>query len=229
MSDTERNKLNMYESVVSVCLENREIINSVRSFPWSITKLRKVIDEIKRKEKELSSETLEKTIITYKLKDELIFSLVPVVSSLFNFAKESNNLSLKDKTRHSQSYYVRLRDKELLDKAYGIYSLAERSISRLKKFGISIHSLNELKVKADQFKNALDNKIISFVSSSTVLSLNNLFGEADKILNDNLDIYMEALSGDFEEFYEDYLEARSVEAERLLDEEEEVLDVEEEN
>jgi len=229
MSDTERNKLNMYESVVSVCQENREIINTVRSFPWSITKLRKMIDEIKRKEKELSSETLEKTIITYKLRDELIFTLIPVVSALFNFAKENNNLALKEKTRHSQSYYVRLRDRELLDKAFGVYSLAERSLSRLKKFGISIQVLHDLKAKADQFKNALDNKIISFVSSSTVLSLNNLFNEADKLLNNQLDVYMEVLSGDFEEFYEDYLIARSVDEERLLDEEEESIDVEEEN
>lgn len=229
MSDTERNKLNMYESVVSVCLENREIINSVRSFPWSITKLRKMIDEIKRKEKELSSETLEKTIITYKLKDELIFCLVPVVSALFNFAKENNNLALKEKTRHSQSYYVRLKDRELLDKAYAVYSLSERSLSRLKKFGISIQVLNELKAKADQFKNALDNKIISFISSSTVLSLNVLFNEADKLLTNNLDMYMEILSGDFEDFYEDYLSARSIEVERISDEDEEAIEVEEEN
>lgn len=229
MSDTEKNKLNMYESVVSICLENREIVNTVRSFPWSITKLRKMIDEIKRKEKELSTETLEKTIITYKLKDELIFSLVPVVSALFSFARENNNLSLKDKTRHSQSYYVRLRDKELLDKAYAIYSLAERSLPRLKKFGIGITALNDLKSKADHFKNALDNKIISFISSNTVLSMNTLFNEADKLLTDHMDIFMEALSGDFEEFYEDYLLARSVEEEPLFDEEEEALEVEEEN
>jgi hypothetical protein len=219
MSDQEKQKLNMYESLITFLSENRDIISGVRSFSWSISKLRKMVDEIKQKDKEISSVTLEKTIIAYKAKDELIIALVPVASALYTFARDSKNLELKEKARNAQSYYIRLRDRELVDKAVAIYSLALSNLSRLRKFGISASVLNDLKIKIDRFKSALGDKVVSFVSSNAVVSLASLFSEADKILCVQMDNYVENLTDVNEEFYDEYLSIRSMEDQDVIDEE----------
>jgi hypothetical protein len=211
MSDSEKNRLSMYETVIMYLLENKDIISVNRSFSFTINKLRKAIDEIKIKDKELSSDTLEKTILTYNAKDELIFALVPVTAALYNFAKENGNIELKEKCRMSQSNLVRLRDNELLNKSIAMHHFALNYFSRLGKFGIRKNTLQDLNNKIEKFRNALDNKIVTFVSSNAVLSLNASFQEAERILNDQMDKLMEPFNDENEEFYDDYLSIRSME------------------
>lgn len=211
MSDNEKNRLSMYETVIMYLLENKDIISVNRSFSYAITKLRKTIDEIKIKDRELSSDTLEKTILTYNAKDELVFALVPVTAALYNFAKESGNLELKEKCRMSQSTLVRLRDNELLNKSIAMHHFAVNFLTRLGKYGIKKNVLQELNNKIEKFRDALDNKIVTFVSSNAVLALNASFQDAENILNNQLDKLMEPLNDEYEEFYDDYLSIRSME------------------
>ena len=211
MSDSEKNRMSMYETVITYLLENKDVISINRSFSHAISKLRKVIDEIKIKDKELSSDALEKTIITNEAKDDLIFALVPVTSALYNFAKESANIELKEKVRLSQSNLVRLRDNELLNKSIAVHHFAGIYISKLGKFRIKKNVLHALNQKIEKFRDALDNKIVTFVSSNAVLSLNASFQDAENILNNQLDKLMEPFSDEYEEFYDDYLSIRSME------------------
>jgi hypothetical protein len=200
----------MIESVISYLGENRDIISNVRSFSWTINKLRKVIDEIKRKEKVLSSDILEKTIQSAKVKDELIFSLIPISTALFNYAKEIDDLPLKAKVKMGQSYFVRLRDTELLDKSEMLRIIALNVLPQLKKYSISMNTLHNLRLKIDEFKGALGNKVVSLISSSTVMEMNELFLEAEKFLK-QMDSFVEVIGDDFPDFYDEYLEVRSVE------------------
>lgn len=210
MSDYEQNKLAMFEYLISYLNENRDIISQVRSFSWAINKLRKVIDEIKRKEKVLSSDILEKTIQSAKVKDELIFSLIPISTALFNYAKEIDDIQLKAKVKMGQSYFVRLRDTELLDKSEMLRLLGINVLPQLKKYGITMNTLHNLKLKLDEFKNALNNKVVSLISSSTVVEMNELFLEAEKFLK-QMDSFVEVIGDDYPDFYDEYLEVRSVE------------------
>lgn len=211
MNDIERKKLAMYESIVSYLLENRDILSTVRGFSWSLTKLRRVIDEIELKEKEISSQTLEKTIQTSKAREELILKLTPMVTSMFTYSKQIGDVYLKEKSRCTQSFLVRLRDSELIDKSNALRQLAGRHIDGLKGFGITKNFLNELEINIEQFKKSLENKITSFISSDAVESLRKLFEYADRILMEQMDKFVEQLDEEYEEFYEDYLLIRAME------------------
>jgi len=210
MTDKERSKLSMYESLISFINENREITINVRGFSQTGFKLRKIVDDIKLKEKELSSDILGKTIITYKAKDELVFSLVPVTIALFNFAKSTGNLSLKEKTRYGQSHFYRMMDRELIYKAELMCILTGSCFPKIKKFGINSNTLRDLTNKINNYKACLDNKITSLISSNMVASLGVLFDSADKICN-MMDSFAEILSENFTEFYDDYIEVRTLE------------------
>jgi hypothetical protein len=209
MGDNEKSKLTMYETVITYLLENRDIISVNRSFSHTISRLRKAIDEIKVKDRELSSDTMEKTLLAYKIKDELIFTLIPITSALYSIARETGNIELKEKTRLSQSYFIRLRDTELVNISLAIHQLAVRNSYRLGKHNITKTMVHNLKDKTEKFRDALDNKIITFVSSNAALSLKSAFQDADDILTNQMDKLMEPLSDEYEEFYDDYLAIRS--------------------
>ncbi|MGE5499766.1 MAG: hypothetical protein ACM3Q2_16970 [Syntrophothermus sp.] len=209
MNDFEKQRLGMYESVLVLLSENRDIVSSVRSFTSSSTRLRKMMDEIRRVDKELSSEILDKTIQNAKAKDELIISLDPVTAALFGYAKQRNDLALKEKTRLTKSQFVRMLDKDLIDRAEGIRALALAHIVDLKKAGITPNALMILGDKLAAFRNTLGNKVVSLISSTKVMFLSDLFRKADDILS-VMDGFVETLEDEFEEFYDEYLEARDI-------------------
>lgn len=209
MNDFEKQKLGMYETVLTLLAENKDIVSTVRSFGANITKLRKAMDEIRKVDRELSSEILDKTIQNAKAKDELIIYLDPVTSALFNFARKTNDLPLKEKTRLTKSQFIRMLDKELTDRAEGIRVLAMSHSPQLKKFGVFPSDISLLADKLNAFRNTLENKVTSLISSSTVIFLSDLFAKADDILG-NMDAFVESLEDEFDEFYDEYLEARDL-------------------
>lgn len=226
MSENEQKQLDMYEAVLLLLSENKDIISQMPSFNWAISKLKKVIDEIKREDKVISHETFEITIKTSNIKDNLIFGLVPVVSAVFQYARSSNNLALKEKTRFTQSHFVRMLDKELIERAEVILPIAYKNLAHLGKYGISKKTLEDLGTRIQDFKNILDNKLASLISTSALTPLTELFNEADKILSKYMDVYAENLVEEYEEFYDDYLWTRNVEN---LDDKKALMELEDED
>ncbi|MCU7493243.1 MAG: hypothetical protein ACM3UR_02695 [Bacteroidota bacterium] len=210
MNDVEKKKLGMYESVLTLLAENKDITSTVRSFNSTITKLRKAMDEIRRTEKALSSEILDKTILNARAKDNLITALVPVISSLFNYARQTNNLELREKTRFTQSHLVRMLDSELIKKAEGTYLLAEKYMAMARIPGLNNRTLADLSAQTDAFRNTLAKKISSLIDSSTVMFMNDLFNNADSIMT-QMDKFVEQLTEEYEEFYDEYIYARDLE------------------
>lgn len=210
MNDVEKKKLGMYESVLTLLAENKDITTTVRSFNSTISKLRKAMDEIRRTEKALSSEILDKTILNARAKDNLITALVPVISALFNYARQTNNLELREKTRFTQSHLVRMLDSELIKKAEGIYLLAEKFMAMARIPGLNNRTLAELSDKTGAFRNTLAKKVSSLIDSTTVMFMNDLFNNADAIMT-QMDKFVEQLTEEYEEFYDEYIYARDLE------------------
>ena len=222
MNDEERKKLTMFENVITYLLENKDIILSNSLITQTIPRLRKIIDEIKLRDRELSSNTLEKTIVADYARQDLIFSILPISNSLFCFAKENADIGLKQKTRLSQSQLFRLKENELINKSSTIQYYATSILPRLHKFGITKNMIQKLNMKTEQFKNALDKKITSFVSNNTVVSLSASFLAAEKIIETQLDELVETYIDEYEEFYDEYQEIRSMENNEELEEELEI-------
>ncbi|HEX2867835.1 MAG TPA: hypothetical protein VHO03_12375 [Ignavibacteriales bacterium] len=226
MSDKEQNKLDMYDAVISLLSDNKEITSNIPALMSSISRFRKVVDEIRREERAISSEAFEITIQTSKLKDDLVFSLVPVASALFNLARENGDLKMKEKCRITQSNFVRMLDRDLLEKAEVLRIFAKENIHKLKKFNVTSQKISDLQEKMDLFRNSLGSKVASFVSTNAMTPLQDLFNEADRILSKYMDNYVESLNGSFPEFYDEYLWTRDTENQDAV---KVMMEIEEEN
>lgn len=226
MSDKEQNKLDMYDAVISLLSDNKEIVSNIPALLNSISRFRKTVDEIRREERAISSEAFEITIQTSKLKDELIFSLVPVASALFNLARENGDLKMKEKCRITQSNFVRMLDRDLLEKAELLRSFAKENIHKLKKYNINSQKISDLQDKMNLFRNSLGSKVASFVSTNTMTPLQDLFNDADRILSKYMDNYIESLNAAFPEFYDEYLWTRDTENQDAV---KVMMEIEEEN
>lgn len=220
MNDIEKNKLTMCENIVTYLLEYRDIFSGNPSLLHAISQLRKAIDDIKMKDKELSSNTLERTLVADSARNELILALLPVSNSLFYYAKENADIGLKEKTRLSQSQLFRLKDNELIKKSTAIQFYALNNLSRLHKSGITKSLIQDLNKKTEKYKTALDSKIVSIVSNNTASSLSNSFLDAENIIQNQLDELVETYMDEYEEFYDDYLSIRTMENQEETEEEE---------
>lgn len=209
MSHSEKAKLELYNAVISYLNENREITSNIKAFTWSISKFRRLAEEIKCKQRDLSSESLEKSIQVSKAKDDLILSLLPVISSLHNYAKEIKDSTLKSKTRVTYSQIVRTQDSELIERAIIICILAEKYMPRVRRQEITLHTLQNLKSKIEKFRLLLEDRFFSYISSSSLIALNSLFAEADKILYNFIDNFVESLAESYPGFHSNYLSIRN--------------------
>ncbi|HEX2868250.1 MAG TPA: hypothetical protein VHO03_14490 [Ignavibacteriales bacterium] len=209
MSRSEKAKLEQYTAILSYLNDNREITCNIRAFMWSISKFRKITEEIKCRQKELSSETLEKSLQVSRAKDDLILMLFPVISAIHNYAKETRDSVLKSTTRVSYSQIVRTQDRELIEKAIMIARLAEKYMSRMRRQEITLHMLQNLKYKIEKFRLILEDRFFSFISSSSLIAMNSLFAEADKMLYNFIDNFVESLSEGYPEFHSNYLKVRN--------------------
>lgn len=212
MSRSEKAKLELYTAILSYLNENREITCNIRAFMWSISKFRKLTEEIKCKQRELSSESMEKSLQVSKVKDDLILLLLPVISSLHNYAKETKDAALKSTTRVTYSQIVRIQDRELIEKAVMIIKLAEKYMTRTRRQEITLHTLQTLRYKVEKFRLLLEDRFFSFISSSSLLAMNSLFAEADKMLYNFIDNFVESLSEGYPEFHRNYLKVRNSQA-----------------
>lgn len=220
MSRSEKAKLELYTTILSYLNENRDVTCNIRAFMWSISKFRKLTEEIKCKQRELSSESLEKSLQVSRAKDDLILLLLPVISSLHNYAKETKDSALKSTTRVTYSQIVRIQDRELIEKAIMIAKLAEKYMSRMRRQEITLHSLQNLKYKIEKFRLILEDRFFSYISSNSLLAMNSLFSEADKMLYNFIDNFVESLSEGYPEFHRNYLKVRNSQAreKRILSE-----------
>ena len=227
MNELVKSKLSLYESVISYLLENSDIISGNRSLSYAISKLREAIDEIKLKDKMITSSNLEKIILANQTKDDLIETLLPISNSLFFYACKTTDLVLKVNSRLSQSYLYRLTDNELYNKCCAIKQFALNKLPYLHKYGISKSVIQELGNKIEIFKSAQIDKSISLISNKPDSSLNNSYQEVENILVNQLDKLVEQYCDDYTEFYNDYLSIRTGELTDDYEEESVEMELEE--
>lgn len=216
MTDIEKNKLAMYESVLLFLFENKEIISNIKAFSWSINKLRKIIQEINLKEIVQTNAIFDNTIKTARAREELISALIPVANSLANFADSANYPELKHKANLTSNALNRMINSELAERADEIVLLTRRYLPRVRKPGVDSAVLKQIKVKTQKFSESLSNEEIHIFSNNLLLTISNLFADADKLLNSYMDNFVEVLSDEYPDFYDEYRLVRNIENQNMI-------------
>ncbi|MGE5440446.1 MAG: hypothetical protein ACM3UR_11360 [Bacteroidota bacterium] len=208
MKTLERYRLNRYDSIARVLTENRAVVAHSRELSFSTSKLCKIIEDIRRKQKEFGLQLQSGHQRVLKLKDELIMILSAVAMALATFGKETENTELKNASKISRKELFSMNEDLLIAKALSIYSLAERYGRELKEYNISRNSLQFLKSRTGEFKYALnENRAKHCFLNYSVIKLDELFMQADEVL-ENIDGFVEVLSTSYSEFSRDYLNIR---------------------
>ncbi|MCU7497703.1 MAG: hypothetical protein HF309_00425 [Ignavibacteria bacterium] len=208
MKTLESYRLNRYDSIARVLTENRAVVAHSRELSFSTSKLCKIIEDIRRKQKEFGLQLQSGHQRVLKLKDELIMILSAVAMALATFGKETENTELKNASKISRKELFSMNDDLLIAKALSIYNLAERYCRELKEYNISRNSLQFLKSRTGEFKYALnENRAKHCFLNYSVIKLDELFMQADEVL-ENIDGFVEVLSTSYSEFSRDYLNIR---------------------
>lgn len=225
MNDLEKRKMLMYEDILTFLRENREVTTGIQGINSNISRLYRVMDEIRNTDKLVSSETLKRTLKTNETRELLINSLIPIISALNKFAREANDVLLKERTKLSRSNLVLYKNFELLNKATLIASLTEKYIRQLNKFGIKNSYLVSLNNQIQLFHSSINDNGVGPESAAFILE--RLFKQADSFIT-NIDDIIENYIED-EIFYEEYQWLKDHDHEEALEEKEELLYELEEN
>lgn len=208
MKTLERHRISRYDSIAQVLIRNRAVVAHSKELSFSTSKFCKVIEDIRKKQKEFNSQLQAGQLRELRLKDELIMILSAVASALYTFGKKTENPELWNFAKLNQKELFRMDDNVLIAKAVNIYSLAERYCRELKEYNITRNSLQFLKSRTGEFKQALnENRERYYFLNHFVVKLDELFMQADEILK-NIDGCVELLSSSYTEFSRNYLNIR---------------------
>ncbi|MGE5432525.1 MAG: hypothetical protein ACM3QX_15690 [Syntrophomonadaceae bacterium] len=210
MNDIEKKKYGMYGDVLSLLTRNVDLSLSLGPVSFLMTRLRRTMDEIEQADKDAPAEILDLTVEAIAGREGLAADLAVVSTALFNFSRQSGNVELKDKARYNQSYLMRLSDSELLHKAEALRILALRYVSEIRRMGVTPNIIHNLGLKIEYFRRSVEKRILNSGTDLQSRRLSELFLIADGIL-EGTDKLIDPLSGDFGEFYAEYICARDFE------------------
>ncbi|MCU7496493.1 MAG: hypothetical protein HF314_12445 [Ignavibacteria bacterium] len=201
-------RLNRYNSIAQVLSVNRAVVAYSRELSFSTSKFCKVVEVIRKKQKEFNLEHRSGQLKTLKIKDELIIILSAVSGALYEFGKETGDPGLKNLSKCGPKGLFAMDENLLISKADETYRLSEKYCRDLKEYNIGKSSLQFLKSKTAEFKEALrENSSKYYFLNHSIVMLDRLFMQADEILK-NIDGFVEVLSSNHLQFSRDYLNIR---------------------
>ena len=143
--------------------------------------------------------------------DDLIEALIKIAGGLYVLARKSKDENLKKTSKVTHSGLEYLRDTELLQKAKSIQSNANTNISKLAPYGITAALMTDLNNKVTAYEKALGSKESKFAESkASRQELGSLFEDADDLLKEDLDTFVDMMKDVNKEFYNKYQAARVI-------------------
>jgi len=211
MNKKHENKQTMWDSVDKILDENQAIVATIAGFVTSVAafKTQKNAAEAKLQEADLA----HKGKVEEKdnaLKD-LIPSLTAACSSLTVYANKTNDAELVKKSSISPSDWNAMRDTVLRDTAKAVIDMVDAHASDLAEHGFVSEKIVLLKSRFAAYSEALADRLSSSSQSigarETALTLS---AEVDGILKKEIDLYVEQMKEENQEFYSTYWNARHI-------------------
>jgi hypothetical protein len=208
---TQSNRLTMYNTVLKYLKDRMSIVNTIAQFVISLTDFGTTVGKISQKEVERQTVSTGKTTAKYSAEEELIDLTIDVAAGLFTYSRKNNKPEMKELSDTSVRKLDRLKDVDLLTKCTQIYDAAKIVENELIPYGVNPELVAELKEKIDGFDISLGNRNASFAkrigAGSTLVEM---FNEADDILEEELDHFVDKFKKKNNSFYVEYWAARNI-------------------
>jgi hypothetical protein len=211
MTDKEKSKHRMYQTVLSVLTEYSSLIQMIPVLAIFIESLKVKVSEIDKYANLHQTVAKGTTDQKNSEKSNLTKDLYTNCRTLTVFAKQTNNMEMLAKVDKAQSEIDRIQDEDIAGYATTVYDLMVANQSELAQYGKTPESIEEFKGLIDSYKKAAENK--GNKSTASVVagkSVKKLISEADYIVKEQIDDLMLNYEKNSPEFFEKYFQARLV-------------------
>lgn len=137
MTTNQEIKLNMYLAVRNFMIPNEGITKALPNFSSNYAKLLDTINQIQTIGEMQKTDKTGLAIAKNKLKETLKTIAADTSRKLTAFAKFSNNNTLLNETKFTESDFIRMTDVALKDYLQIIYDKAGENIEKLSEYGIT--------------------------------------------------------------------------------------------
>jgi hypothetical protein len=212
MTDRQNAKLTMYQKVLNVCDENKQIYEKVSVFTNSVNELKEQVSAIQsvlqqQSEANPKGATKDKSSAI----DRLAEVCLKIGSSLYVYAFNTKNNRLQKKINVNKSMFYQTTKQTALTLAKIIADEANTFGKELYDYGISDADRTELNAAITQFEKVINSPAGVLVERKLYTdSLRKLFVAADSILYDKLDKLIILFKTSSPDFFSMYGNARNI-------------------
>lgn len=211
MNKREENKYSMYKGVEKVLDENASVITPMTAFNDSVKSFKSILQQISDKDNQYRTVSKGATATKDNAEDDLIEIILKVASSAYVYGRKTKNESLKALCKVTPSELRQMRDTVLLQKGKDLYSKVNPVIGSLNTYGITAAIMTDLQNKTNTFESTLGSKESKFADSkASRQDLGKLFDDADDILKEEIDTFMDVIKEANVSFYNKYQAARVI-------------------
>lgn len=211
MTDSQENKLSMYQATDAVMDANSTIWTPVTSVSDISTKVKAIIVEIQqlRQVQELDTKgiTVNKTVV----REELTTATLKLINGLVAFASFNENYQLLGEINYTPSELKQARDTIFYDKAALIQAKAKPLETELGDFLITPDDITNQNALLEQYATAIPEKRAAVsVSKTSTYDLKLKFKEMDTLLKEKLDKLIKIFEPTYPDFVMQYFTARII-------------------
>jgi hypothetical protein len=208
MTINQTNKRVMFGRVAAVVNQRMVLFAGLSAFSTAFEKFENLLEDIDRTVKDKEYSGAGAFNIRDASEETLKNVLVEVSSALFSYAGKAKLADVKTIAIVKRSELERMSLVELGQKAKSISELATRYAAHLAAYGADANKLMKLNAALIKFQNST--AACSTGTIGQVVSLRDLFQEAESVLSERLDKMVETLKRKHLEFYLEYQTARVI-------------------
>jgi Carboxypeptidase regulatory-like domain len=188
MTKNQEVKLNMYNSVLSHCMQNTAITAAAPALQTAIAALKTTTTAIQMAVQQQLQTTKGFTASKSANKEALVSFATQVAGAVFAWATDKKDMVVQEKTKTTMSSLARLRDEELAPACREYYEMGKANETQLGDYGISNAVLDEFLTTINNYTNAVPGpRNAQALRSAYKKLLVDLFKTADDILKNKID------------------------------------------
>jgi len=211
MTDTQENKITMYESTLAVLDANETVWNAIIPIGGTVAEIRQELDLVRGFRQVQERDTTGITQKKHAIGVNLISAMVKVISGLIAHATITENYELRNAINYTKSNLEYSRDNILYDKAQLIYNTASPLATELAVYLVEqadIDAINTL--SADYLGSIPSKRAATSAQKASTDNIKNAFKKLDKLFKDKLDNLIILFQVSNESFHKEYKAARII-------------------
>jgi len=211
MTDTQENKITMYESTLAVLDANETVWNAIIPIGGTVAEIRQELDLVRGFRQVQERDTTGITQKKHAIGVNLISAMVKVISGLIAHATITENYELRNAINYTKSNLEYSRDNILYDKAQLIYNTASPIATELAVYLVEqadIDAINTL--SADYLGSIPSKRAATSAQKASTDNIKNAFKKLDKLFKDKLDNLIILFQVSNESFHKEYKAARII-------------------